>query len=113
MVPLHEVHDMTKAEALAKSMERDGWKGAPLVCWQVYGDLLTGTHRYYAAHNILGWPDSDIPMIDIADVFEEAGLSFEACCETWGNPYLTEEAFLSVLNELPQEVCNKYGIDMH
>src|SRR2546430_9254865 len=112
MNPYHEVVDQDKVESLAKSMERDGWQGSPLVKWDVYGDLITGVHRYAAAQS-LGWADSEIPMIDIGDVFTEAGLNFDAVLKGYDNPYLSDAMFVSVLYELPDAMREKYGIDIH
>ncbi len=109
MVPLHEVRDHEKVERLAADMEENGWQGAPLVKWDPYRDLLTGTHRYAAARS-LGWDDSEIPMIDIAEVFEEDGLNFEECLAEYNYPYLGDFDFEIVLQKLSYETTEKYGI---
>lgn len=52
IIPLHEVRDAAKMEALTASMEANGWQGRPLLvvadgCGNYFG--LTGSHRYAAA----------------------------------------------------------------
>lgn len=113
MNPLHEVRDPEKVQRLAASMEANGWQGMPLVIWEVYGQLLTGVHRYEAAHEVLGWSDSEIPTIDIEDIFAEAGIDFHKALERYGNPWVTNYEFTRVLWELPEAIQAKYGIDWH
>ena len=111
MTPLHKVTDHEKVEQLKKSIEQQGWQGAPLVKWDVYGDLLTGTHRYAAVKD-LGWEDNDIPAIDIEDVFTEANMDFDGILNEYGNPYLTDPLFDCVLQSLPEDIRQKYGIEV-
>lgn len=114
MNTLHPVYEPEKAQTLAQSMEEHGWVGVPLVVWNVYGQLLTGTHRYEAASNILGWDDSEIPTIDIEDVYSEDGKDFESILEVHGNPgpfANTWDNLVDVLNELSSEIRMKYGIE--
>lgn len=111
MQPLHSVQDQEKVERLAQNMEEQGWQGAPLVKWDVYGALVTGVHRYEAAHAVLGWQDSEIPMIDLAEVFAEDGLDFVDCLNEEDNPYLTDARFEYVVNRLSPATREKYGID--
>lgn len=112
MIPYHEVHDYKLMKKLMESLEANGWVGAPLVVWE--GEyLITGAHRYAAAME-LGWDESDIPTIELADVFAEAGLDFEQLHAEYGYPTIDEHALLvELLNELPEEVREKYGIDLH
>lgn len=44
--PVHGVQDRDKLEELVRSMERDGWRGPPLVA-DGY-QLITGAHRFEA-----------------------------------------------------------------
>jgi hypothetical protein len=100
----HQPEDEAKITALIESMEADGWKGAPLV---VDGDqLLTGMHRYEATRR-LEWRWQDVPVIEIADVFEEAGLDYQAAMQEAGYDLVT------ALCELPEAVRDEYGIDIH
>lgn len=109
METLHEVRDEAKVIVLAAHIKRHGWQGAPLV---VEGDrLLTGTHRY-AACQLLGMGDGEIPTIAVADLFAEAGLDFAATFadEDRGDWY---HAMVWTLEALPAAVRDEYGIDIH
>ena len=110
MIPLHEVRDEAKLRELIASMDADGWQGAPLV---VCGDqLITGTHRY-AATQELGWADHDIPTIELAELFEMAGLDMAEVHAEHGCPTLDDPAFAEFLGELPADIREEYGIDLH
>ena len=112
MYTYHPVDEPQKVETLAKSMEKNGWVGAPLVKW---GDmsLLTGCHRYNAASKVLGWEDSEIPMIDLEDVFAEDDKDFAELHEKHGSPTIDETYNLCcLLDELSDDVRQKYGIDI-
>lgn len=112
MEPLHPVRDEQKVEQLAISIKEKGWEGAPLVVWRDLDQLLTGTHRYAAVRS-LGWSDEQIPIIDITEVFAEAGLNFEQAHKSQGYPYHMERKFLNLLSMLPQPIRRKYGFDWH
>lgn len=115
MNPLHFVDDPGKARALAADMENRGWVGSPLVVWSDYGQLLTGVHRYEAASEILGWSDSEIPTIDILDVFAEDSQDFSKILAKHGNPgpfANTWGAFVDMLDELSPTIREKYGLDI-
>ena len=108
METLHGVRDEAKVAHLADKMEREGSQGPPLVH---DGDqLLTGVHRYAAARQVAL---DDIPMIDIADVFAEAGLDYKEIWVDEGEPTITEPAYLYVIEALPVTIRGKYGIDIH
>jgi len=112
MRPYHEVRDLEHMRRLMESLEANGWVGAPLVVWE--GEyLLTGSHRYAAAKE-LGWADAEIPTIELADVFAEAGLDFEQLHAEYGYPTIDDHwALVELLSELPDEIREKYGIDLH
>jgi hypothetical protein len=115
LTPLHEITDWGKALDLAASIEDRGWQGAPLV---VDGDqLLTGTHRY-AACQVLGLLDDEIPTVEIAEVFAAAGLDLEAELAENGfaDPWANLSDLLVVERErcgygLPAAIREQYGID--
>jgi hypothetical protein len=111
MYTYHPVDEPEKVEMLAKSMEQDGWVGAPIVKWgEEY--LLTGCHRYNAAKS-LGWDDSEIPMIDLEDVFAEDDKDFTEYHEKHDEPTIDETYGLCcLLDELSDEIRQKYGIDI-
>ena len=112
MKPYHEVQDQSKVEMLAASMEANGWQGAPLV--KVGEDqLITGVHRYAAAHGLLEWTNNEIPTINLEDLFEMCGMDFEQVYTEEGCPQLSSVAFACVTNHLPAEVLEKYGIDLN
>lgn len=111
MLTLHGIEDQIKYDQIKASLEVDGWLGAPLVV--VGGDtLLTGTHRYHAARD-LGWLDYQIPTIELAEVFEEAGLDYEEVASEYDEPLLYSPDFADMVNcELPEEILVKYGIQV-
>ena len=109
MITLHEVTDGEKVERIAASIEANGWQGAPLVKW---GDvLITGVHRYAAAQE-LELRDSEIPSIELDEVFAEAGMDIAVAHEEWGCPTYAEGMFVEFIRELPETVREKYGIDL-
>ncbi len=117
--PVHGADDQEKLEELIASMEANGYEGVPLVAYQQ--QFLTGAHRYeavnlldsrYHAHAAERTVDS-ILVIDIADVFEEAGLDFYETLETEGTPDVDDYGFVYVLDALPDDIKDKYGIDIH
>lgn len=110
MQTLHKVQDWQKVESIKRSIEENGWQGAPLVKWD--DNLLTGVHRYEACRE-LEMHDDDIPTIDIEDVFEEAGLDFEELHAEYDYPTLYDAMFVELIQELPAAIINKYGIDIH
>ncbi len=101
---LHVAEDEVKVERLMESLERGGWQGAPLV---VDGyNLLTGMHRWTAARR-LEWQWQDVPVIEVSDVFAEAGMDWAETLEEAGGDLTT------ALGELPEVIRVKYGIDAH
>lgn len=111
MRPYHEPEDTAKVAAIAASLARDGWVGAPLVTW---GDehLLTGAHRYAAAR-LADWQDTEIPTIDIADVCAEAGLDWDAIVAEELLAGLDDPILGRVLDaRLPAATRERYGIDI-
>lgn len=104
---LHGIDDPAKLEALTDDMIANGWRGAPLVRW---GDgLVTGTHRYHAANAA----EICIPVVDLEDLFEEAGLDFAALWAANGEPTYGEDGMVWLINGLPEAVRDEYGIDIH
>jgi len=65
LIPPHEVRDKEKLERLAASMESEGWKGRPILVYDVGRGLeaLTGSHRIKAAEKA----GIDIPIVRVDD----------------------------------------------
>ncbi len=112
MRTLHEVTDKAKTRRLATAMERDGWQGSPLVA---DGDqLITGVHRYYAWTRLLDRLESEIPIIDIRDVFEADGLDYDALMAGELEYGIWDDAIVYVIDHyLSVETRGQYGIDIH
>lgn len=105
MNPYHTPDDAQKVSDIAESMERDGWIGAPLVA---DGEqLLTGAHRYHAAYRVLDWTDAQIPVIDVREIFEAHGLSYDALLEDEDG-----DVVYTITHYLPQSARDEYGIDI-
>jgi len=106
MMTLHPVEDEAKVEALAASMEVVGWQGAPLVH---DGDwLITGVHRSAAAERAGVEPE----LVDIRDLFAQAGRNFDEDHIAWGAPTIVEDDYRILIEEsLPAELRAEYGID--
>ena len=101
--PFHEVIDRNKLAELIESMERDGWQGAPLVA---DGDqLITGAHRYVAS--IAAGIDAQV--VDIRDIYPE----WETLHAEFGSPASNEPDYVCAVLELPADIIEMYGIDVH
>ena len=112
MYTYHPVDDKAKVLTLAASMDENGWVGSPIVKWGEM-HLLTGCHRYNAASKFLGWSDSDIPMIDLEELFVEDGKDFAALHEAHGFCTIDEDyEFVGLVHELSEEIRAKYGIEV-
>lgn len=102
----HDPEDSDKVQQLAQAMRENGWQGAPLVAWGE--QLYTGAHRSAAA-KIAG---IEFPVIDLEAIFEEAEIDFEEALEWAGYPTADDTAMTMVFAELPQDIKDKYGIDI-
>lgn len=113
MLTRHGITDRAKCEQIKESLKVNGWVGVPLVLADENGgNLITGTHRYCAAIE-LGWSDNDIPVISLAEVFEEVGKSYQLVASGWDYPTLFEPIFEQMINaELSQDILDKYGIQL-
>lgn len=113
MIPLHAVTDETKVKGIIASIEANGWVGVPLV-FVGDGELITGAHRFEAMRR-LGL-EGEIPVIELAEIFAEAGLDLDEIAAEYDNPNVDEsyDDFQYMVNhELPYEILNRYGIDIH
>lgn len=112
MYTYHPVYEPEKVVALAESMEENGWVGAPIVKWGEM-HLITGCHRYNAASRNLGWSDSEIPMIDLEDLFKEDGKDFAALHAEHDYCTIDEDyEFIGLVLELSEEIRAEYGIEI-
>ena len=107
MQTLHDVRSLSKIEELTESMERNGWLGAPLVA---DGErLVTGAHRHWAWTRALGRGEYEIPVIDVRDVFAEAGLDYDSLAADADDWYVR---LVEAVAQLPAEIAEKYGMDV-
>lgn len=89
----HMPPDADKVADLAASMERDGWRGAPIL---TYGGLaLTGTHRIAAARSV----DAPILALDLYDLADDADRLVMAIMDAtgWEGPVAAAEAVALIL----------------
>lgn len=110
MIRYHEATDASKVAELAASMDTDGWRGSPLVA--IGDELLTGAHRHTAYVQVFG-SDYGIPVIELADLFAEAGLDLDTVMADEGCTDLSDATMVYVLNTLPGDIRETYGIDVH
>lgn len=98
----HEVRDAEKVRQIAASLEAEGWIGAAVVIYHGGTDIaITGVHRLAACAQIGIYPVT----MDLADVFNEAGLdlpSIEIECD-YDIP--------SMIAYLPADIADKFGIE--
>lgn len=107
MQRLHEPTDEAKLERLTKSMIENGWQGAPLVTTEE-NMLLTGVHRSEAWRRA-GYADYELPTIDIAELVP----GFDAKLADLMEYMDWYDAMVRIVDGLPQEIINKYGLDLH
>lgn len=114
MTPLHLPQDPEKVATLAASMERDGWVGAPLVAYDLAERpdlrLLTGSHRYAAWTEVLGFSAMDIPVVDLGDIAAEVGVYPDAADWCPDPSESREEAIAWIMHSIPQDLRAKYGL---
>jgi len=107
MDTLHEVRDTAKVERIAKSIEENGWTGAPMVA---DGDLLiTGVHRYAALRELDLEAELDEHTIDIRDLVEDYDAKIEAMMEEDGDEWY--EALVRIISEMDKATAEQYGMD--
>lgn len=111
LIPYHEVRDAEHLRALIDSIAANGWQGAPLVVMDRV-NLMTGSHRY-AATQALGWDDDDVPTIELADIFADAGLDLDATMAIEDCDGVDSANLAHVTNALPAAVREQYGIDIN
>lgn len=103
----HDVTDEGKVEALVTAMRQHGWQGAPIVVLPDYARALTGAHRLPAAEQA----GIIVPGVDAEALFAECGIDlWERAEETDAD---LDDVLIAVIAELPAEVRNTYGLDLH
>lgn len=90
IVPPHAVRDVTRLQAVADSMAADGWRGRPLLGYEMLGgnaglvQLLTGSHRFAAAKVagleavpvlVLGLSEDEVAEIEESGIEDEQRLA--------------------------------------
>ncbi|MEU9413068.1 ParB/RepB/Spo0J family partition protein [Streptomyces sp. NPDC048281] len=98
--------DPDLVEGFAWSMRVYGWQGAPLVVLPEYTRAYTGTHRLAAAK---ASELTEIPAVDLADVFAAHGLDMYALAAEEGLSILEDRAAL--LAHLPADTLAAYGLE--
>lgn len=111
MIRYHEATDASHVAELAASMEANGWQGAPLVLLGE-SELLTGAHRHTAYVEVFG-SDYGIPTVLLEDLFTDAGLDLATVMEDEGCEYIGDGYTVEVIDHLPVEIRDEYGIDIH
>lgn len=105
-VPPHDVTDPGKAEKLAVDMEAHGWQGAPIVVLRDYAQAITGVHRLAAAEQA----GITVPGVDIEELLDACGI------DLWERRDQHEDlwdALAALIDELPANVRDAYGLDLH
>ncbi|WP_280389780.1 hypothetical protein [Nocardia wallacei] len=108
--PIHGVQDQAKYQRIMADLRENGWRGAPLVVDDT--QALTGSHRFWAVHNLLHDEgiEIEIPRIDIADLcalFDVDWLAHRERFDDW------IDAYIDIAEELPADVVAYLGMDMH
>jgi hypothetical protein len=117
-IPYHPVNDPEKFQQFVNILlqaldEEKPWPFPPLVASGEF--LITGSHRYAAAAEV-GWEYEDLPIdiVQLDDIFLEAGLDFETLHAEHGSPGIDgSDELIELLAELPDDILRKYGIDLH
>lgn len=117
-MPYHPVFDKEKfhrfVDILQQAMDEGRpWPFPPLVAWDEF--LITGSHRYAAAEEV-GWEREglSIDIVQLVDMFEAAGLDFDALHVQHDSPTIDDsDELIALLGELPDEFRREYGIDLH
>jgi len=106
MLRLHEPTDEEKLKKITESIRENGWQGAPLV--EVDGMLITGMHRSEAWERA-GNYGYQIPTVDIRDLVADYDEQMDNLMESldW------YDALMRVVDTLPAETQEYYGIDLH
>jgi len=108
LIPPHDPEDSIKVNEIASSLEAKGWEGQPLVYH--YGKLITGSHRYAALEKADIPYSFEIPCLCLSEIFQEADLDLSEIMTEEGSDEAWDGAWQFVLNSLPSNITEKYGI---
>lgn len=105
--PAHDITDEDKAEALANAMREHGWQGAPIVVLSDYARAITGVHRLAAAEGA----EIAAPGVDLEELLEACGIDlWERSAEMDTD---IDQVVRVLVTELPADVRDAYGLDIH
>lgn len=108
----HAADDTAKVAEIAASIERDGWQGSPLVAWGT--NLMTGAHRHAAWMRVHDRDDSDLPIVQIADLAAEYGNDWETIAAEEGCDSIDSADLVYAIDRaIPAAARAEYGIDVH
>lgn len=108
--PLHGVTDDGKYDQLIASMTANGWTGAPIVVISREDAIplaVTGSHRLAAAGSL----DLEVPVVELRDVFTSVGK--DELGDLFAEGHSNYDALVRAVQELPIEVVDYYGLDVH
>ncbi|MEV8544390.1 ParB N-terminal domain-containing protein [Streptomyces sp. NPDC051572] len=101
-----ETWDDDHVAAIADSMRRHGWQGAPLVILPEWAISYSGTHRLLAAE-AAGL--EQVPAVSLEDLFEACGLDLEAIVAADDLMVTTHRP--EILGHLPDDIRAAYTLD--
>lgn len=107
--PIHEVRDEDKLAALTASMQNNGWQGAPIVC--------SADRAYSGSHRIRAWQaarddvGASMPCIDITNLVQACGIDYAELLDAFNGD--EEQAITRLAYDLPADVTDTYGLDLH
>lgn len=105
--PAHDITDEDKVEALTDAMRKHGWQGAPIVVLNDYARAFTGVHRLAAAEGA----EIPAPGVDLEELLEACGIDlWERSAEMDAD---IEDVVRVLVTELPAEIRETYGLDIH
>lgn len=111
ILPPHEVQDGAKLAAITGSMERDGWRGAPLIADPRGEQAYTGSHR------IAAWEDAryadamagqGMPYVCLDDLAAACGIDWQSFL---GERLDQDDAAAALAYAIPADIREAYGFD--
>lgn len=106
---LHEVTAPEQVGQLAADMADCGWRGAPLVVRRDHALLVTGVHRQAAAQHA----GIAVPGVDLEELLDACGIDLWARDEELGGLGWDLTLVELINNEIPGDVVEAYGLDLH